>query len=512
MIRRLLTSRGPSLARALALGACLPLGFAPLALWWLPPLLFAGLLLLLCGPPTRERALRAFSFGFGAFVTGTYWLYISLHDFGGLAPPIAGGVVLLLILIMALYHAVWILLCSLVPGRALAWQCLAVLPAGWTLIEWLRGWLFSGFPWLSVGYSQIDGPLAVWAPVLGVHGISLLVMLIAGAFVVLLAGALRARLAGLLVLGLIAGGTVLLGEVQWTTPTGDPLQVALVQGGITQDRKWLAEELESTEALYGKLTIGLKEPDLIIWPEAAIPALAHEVEDYLKAFAELAKARHQTIVLGILTYEFDTNAFHNSLLMIGEGAGLYHKRHLVPFGEYFPVPDFIRNMLRMMNLPYQDIDAGAAHQLPLQMPGVALAPTICYEDVFGTELRSFLPAAGLLVNVSNDAWFGDSIAPHQHLQMARFRALETGRYMLRSTNTGITAIIDEQGRVRKRGKQFGVAIVSASAQPFSGATPWVRFGNVPMLSACLLLLLLPVVCSRVLRIASDDQAIPRGVR
>lgn len=502
VIRRLLNSRG--LLLALAGGACLPLGFAPFALWWLAPLLFAGLFLLQDGQPTRERALRAFGFGFGAFVTGTYWLYISIHDFGGLAPPIAGGIVLLLILIMALYHAVWSLLCSLVPGRARAWQCLAVLPAGWTLIEWLRGWLFGGFPWLSVGYSQIDGPLAVWAPLLGVHGVSLLVLLIAGALVVLLVGTLRARLAGLLVVGLIVGGTIWLDELQWTTPHGDPLQVALVQGGITQDRKWLAEELESTQALYSKLTIALDKPDLIIWPEAAIPALAHEVEDYLTAFAELARARHQTIVLGILSYEFDTGAFHNSLLMIGEGAGLYHKRHLVPFGEYFPVPDFIRNMLRMMNLPYQDIDAGLPRQSPLRMPGVALAPTICYEDVFGTELRSFLPAAGLLVNVSNDAWFGDSVAPHQHLQMARFRALETGRYMLRSTNTGITAIIDERGRVIERGKQFGVAIVSGAAQPFSGATPWARLGNTPVLGACLVLLLLPVVMGRRRGIAPED--------
>jgi apolipoprotein N-acyltransferase len=490
VIRRLLISRGRFLA--LAAGACLPLSFAPFSFWWLAPLLFAGLLLLLDGASTRERALRAFSFGFGAFVAGTWWLYISIHDFGGLAAPLAGGVVLLLILIMGLYHVAWILLCSLVRCELRVWQFLAILPAGWTLIEWLRGWLFSGFPWLSVGYGQIDGPLAAWAPLLGVHGISLLVLLCAGALALLLAGELRTRLAGLLVLGLIGGGTVLVGGQQWTVPVGEPLDVALLQGGITQDRKWLAEELESTKALYSELSIGLDQADLIIWPEAAIPALAHEVQDYLTAFAELARARKQTIVLGILTYEFDTDAFYNSLLMIGEGAGLYNKRHLVPFGEYFPVPGFIRNMLRLMNLPYQDINAGAARQSPLRMPGVALAPTICYEDVFGTELRSFLPEAGLLINVSNDAWFGDSIAPHQHLQMARFRALEAGRYMLRSTNTGITAIIDARGRVLERGQQFGVAVVTGSAQPFSGATPWVRFGNVPVLAVCLLLLLLPV--------------------
>ena len=200
--RRLLMSRGRLLAAVT--GACVPLGFAPFAFWWLTPLLFAGLFLLLDGQALRERMLRAFGFGFGAFVTGTYWLYISIHDFGGLAAPRLPVLVLLLILIMALYHAAWVLLCNLVPGRATAWQCLAVLPAGWTLVEWLRGWLLGGFPWLSVGYGQIDGPLAAWAPLLGVHGLSLLVMLIAGAIAVLLTGVFRLRLVALCVLGLLA--------------------------------------------------------------------------------------------------------------------------------------------------------------------------------------------------------------------------------------------------------------------------------------------------------------------
>jgi apolipoprotein N-acyltransferase len=282
------------------------------------------------------------------------------------------------------------------------------------------------------------------------------------------------------------------------------MDVALVQGGIAQDRKWLLEELETTKELFRDLTLELDEADLIIWPEAAIPALAHEEEDFLRSLSELMKARNQELILGILTFDFGTGEFRNSLLAMGGSTGVYHKRHLVPFGEYFPVPDFIRNVLRLMNLPYTDIAPGLEGQRPLMARGVALAPSICYEDAFGNELRDFLPEAGLLVNVSNDGWFGDSIAPHQHLQMARFRALESGRYMLRSTNTGITAVIDASGRVVGQGEQFRAVVVSATVQPRRGATPWVRFGNWPVLGTSVLLLV--VAAAPVRQLASRRSA------
>ncbi len=463
--------------------------FAPFALWWLAPLLLAVILLLMEGASRRERALRGFWFGVGMFTTGTYWLYISVHDFGGVIAPLAVVICGALILLMAAYLAAWGYLSGLVSTGHPVWQFLAVMPASWVGVEWLRGWLFSGFPWLSLGYGQIDGPLAVWAPVLGVHGVSLLVMLGAGALAVLLVGPQRGRIAGLGVLAVGAVLTALLTGRDWTVPAGAPLEVALVQGGISQDRKWLLEELETTKTLFRNLTLELDKADLIIWPEAAIPALAHEEEEYLRGLAELMKARQQELVLGILTFDFGTGEFRNSLLTLGGSTGVYHKRHLVPFGEYFPVPDFVRNVLRLMNLPYTDITPGLDGQRPLLAQGVALAPSICYEDAFGTELRDFLPEAGLLINVSNDGWFGDSIAPHQHLQMARFRALESGRFMLRSTNTGITAVIDPLGTVIQQGPQFKAVVVSATVQPRQGATPWVRFGNGPVLTVSILLLL-----------------------
>lgn len=485
----------PGRALALGAGAALPLSFAPFGYWWLAPLLVALLFLLLAFESSRERLYRGYWFGVGAFATGTWWLYNSIHDIGGLAPPFAIALCLALILLMATYTGAWGLLSAALPRAHRGWQPLAVMPGSWVLVEWVRSWLFTGFPWLSLGYGQVDGPLAAWAPLAGVHGVSLIVALLAGALAALVAGDRSARMAAVALLVAIGLGTAALQGRDWTGPTGDPLQVALVQGGISQDRKWRPEELEYTRALFRELTVGLPEADLIVWPEAAIPALAHEEAEFLRGIDELAKARGQTLILGILTFDFATGEFRNSLLTLGEGDRIYHKRHLVPFGEFFPVPDFVRNVLRLMNLPYTDITPGLKGQLPLIARGIDLAPSICYEDVFGTELRDFLPGAGLLVNVSNDGWFGDSIAPHQHLEMARFRALESGRYMLRSTNTGVTAVIDHRGQIVSRGPQFMAVVVTAEVRARTGATPWVRFGNVPVLAVALGLCVLPLAWS-----------------
>lgn len=487
MLRRFLTVRGRFVAAGA--GALLTLSFSPFNLWWLAPLTVALLFTVLEGASLRERSLRAFWFGIGSFSTGTYWLYISLHFFGGLAPPIAAALCAALILLMSTYLAGWGYLSGLLAPREPVWQFLAVLPALWVVVEWLRGWLLTGFPWLSLGYGQLEGPLAVWAPVLGLYGVSLLLVLGAGALAAVVAAAHGGRIAGVSFLAGLMLLTWFFAGVEWTAPVGKPLNVSLVQGGISQSRKWLPEELANTKALFLNLTLKLDRADLIVWPEAAIPALAHEEEEFLTLLRKLMRARQQELILGMLTFDEKTGEFRNSLLAIGSEQSVYHKRHLVPFGEYFPVPDFIRSALRFMNLPYTDISKGPENQEALRIKGVLLAPSICYEDAFGNELRAFLPRAALLVNVSNDGWFGASIAPHQHLQMARYRALEAGRFMLRSTNTGITAIIDPFGRVVSQGAQFKAAVVSARVQPREGATPWVKFGNGPVLGICALLLL-----------------------
>jgi apolipoprotein N-acyltransferase len=363
-------------------------------------------------------------------------------------------------------------------------------PASYVLTEWLRGWTLSGFPWLSVGYGQIDGPLAAWAPIGGVYAVSLVTAVLGGIVLTLVSGTARDRALAAMVAVVVALSTWALSGRDWTVPEGKPLRVALVQGAIPQLLKWEPGEQRATLELYASLTVALHERDLVVWPEAAIPVPDDLVPEYLSDLARLAESRNWQLLVGILTHDPQSDEYRNSLLALGRERGVYHKRHLVPFGEYFPVPDMVRSWMRLMNLPYSDIAPGKPQQPLLRAHGVGLAPTICYEDAFGAEQLGFLPAAGLLVNVSNDAWFGDTIAPHQHLQMARMRSLETGRYLVRSTNTGITAIIDHRGNVRATIPSFEPEVLTGVAQPYSGATPYVRAGNYPVVLTCLLILVL----------------------
>jgi apolipoprotein N-acyltransferase len=481
----------PLAGRAVAAlaGAALPLAFAPFDLF---PVAIASLAVLFWTwrAPPREAAWRGFWFGAAAFAAGTWWLYVSVRLVGGTPLPVAllllGG----LVAIMAAWIAAAGWLAARLASRSLPLAACGAMPAAWVLGEWLRGWALTGFPWLSVGYGQIDGPLAPWAPVAGVYGVSLVAALLAGALLVLVTGGNRDRGVASAVVLAVALATWAAGVPRWTVPDGAPLRVSLVQGAVPQLLKWQPGERRATMELYRSMTEGLGDADLVVWPEAAIPAPDDLVAGYLDELRALAHGRGAQLLVGILTHDEEADRYFNSLLALGEPAGAYHKRHLVPFGEFFPVPPFVRSWMRMMNLPYSDIARGDARQRPLYARGVALAPTICYEDAYGAEQLVFQPEAGVLVNVSNDAWFGDTLAPHQHLQIARMRALETGRPMVRSTNTGITALIDERGGVTATVPQFRPAVLAGEVQPFAGATPYARSGNLPALAVALALVAL----------------------
>jgi apolipoprotein N-acyltransferase len=354
---------------------------------------------------------------------------------------------------------------------------LLFLPCAWVLIEWLRGWLFSGFPWLSLGYAFTDSWLAGYAPVAGVYGISLAAAMLAGAGVALVRGNFATRVLAVLLAAAVLGGGLLLSRVSWVAPLDRELRVALVQGAVPQDRKWLLEQLEPTKDLYRDLSLPYLDYDLIVWPEAAIPSMVDAEYEYLEQMRTEAGERGAAIMLGMLEYEPDSGSYFNSLLVLGEPPSIYRKRHLVPFGEYFPVPEFVREWMRLMSLPYVDISKGSSRPEPLEVAGLYAAASICYEDAFGNEQRVFLPQANLLVNVSNDAWFGDSIAPHQHLQIARMRAIEAGRFMLRATNTGVSAVIAPDGRLLGVSPQFETDVLTASIRPYTGATPYVLIGD-----------------------------------
>jgi len=264
----------------------------------------------------------------------------------------------------------------------------------------------------------------------------------------------------------------------------------MVQGAVGQDEKWLDTALAPTRELYLALTEPHWGADLVIWPEAAIPALLHQETDFIQGLDARARASGSELLLGILERDPVRGQYHNILLALGGTPEIYRKRQLVPFGEYFPVPAFVRRWMRLMNLPYTDFAPGRPDPSPMTLAGVRVAPTICYEDAFGAQQRVFFPGAELLVNVSNDAWFGDTVAPHQHLQIARMRAMETGRWMLRATNNGVTAVIDPRGRVTQRSRQFVTAVVETEVTPMRGLTPWLRYGDWPLAALAAVLVLL----------------------
>jgi apolipoprotein N-acyltransferase len=326
-------------------------------------------------------------------------------------------------------------------------------------------------------------------PLAGVYGVSLAVAAAGGALSwLLLAPALRA---GLTLLGVLAGAALFtaIGARPWTHPTGELMRVALVQGNVPQDQKWLPQMRVPTLQRY----LALSEPhfgvDLLVWPETALPGHLRMMAPFLEQLDQRAQASGSAVLVGVPEYAGEPPRAYNSVRLVGSARGSYRKRHLVPFGEYLPLDVVLRPITRALGIPVSDFASGAARQQPMVVAGHRVAVFICYEIAFGGEVIASLPEAGVLITVSNDAWFGDSLGPHQHLQMARARALETGRELLRSTNTGITALIDHRGRTVARLPQFQAAALAGRVSPRAGATPYVRAGDWPALGLCVLVLL-----------------------
>jgi apolipoprotein N-acyltransferase len=406
-----------------------------------------------------------FCFGLGFFLAGVSWVYVSLHDVGGMAAPIAAVATLLFCIWLALFPALTGYLCRRLASADF-WKNTLLLAGIWTLTEWLRGWLFTGFPWLALGYAQTPpSPLAGFAAVLGVYGIGFLAALIAAAF----APDWRRKSAWALLL-VLAGGGALLRGMDWTQPIGKPLAVSLLQGNVPQSLKWEPERLSLSIDTYVRLAQA-HPAALTVLPETAIPLFFNDLpRETLQALTQ-----HGDVLLGIAV-RHRAGGYVNGAVALGAGSvQSYAKRHLVPFGEYVP-PGFAW-FFNLVRIPMSDFSAGPAVQAPLRIADQHIAPNICYEDLFGDEIIAALPQATLLINLSNTAWFGDSLAQPQHLQIARMRALETGRTMLRATNTGITAAIAPDGRVLAALPPFGAGALRIEAQGFTGFTPYARWGN-----------------------------------
>jgi apolipoprotein N-acyltransferase len=468
---------------ALCAGGALAAAFAPLNLWPLAVLCPAVLMWLWQDAVPREAARLGFCFSFATFAAGTYWLYISIHGFGHAPLWVAFGLMLGLVGIMGLYQAALGYAVARWLPRGGAARYLLALPAAWLLVEWWRGWFLSGFSWLSLGYSQTDTWLAGFAPVAGVYGISLLLLLCAGALTALLCGGPRLRLPALLAFGAPWLIGAALYHHAWTHAAGAPVNVALVQGAIPQDEKWLDSNHDYTLALYKRLTESvIGKAALIVWPESATADVANDLVPYINALYGEARVRGSALVMGVLRAERAPDGhtrYYNSVLALGDQVSWYDKHHLVPFAEFFPVPQFVRAWLRLMSLPYSDFTPGAALQPPLPVAHLELGTTICYEDAYGSSMLAVLPRADVLVNVTNDAWFGHSSARHQHFQIARMRALEAGRYMIRAANDGISGVIGPQGEVIEKAAEFVPLTLVLQVVPYAGLTPYAHVGNWP---------------------------------
>jgi len=468
----------PRLLTAAVLGAAGVLAFAPCALFWLAPAVWLGLFLLLrAAASVRQAALTGFVFGLGFFLCGVSWVYVSLSVFGGMPWWLAGLAAFLFCAALALFPA----LAGAAFKRwqpAADWQQALYFAALVTGADWLRGWLFTGFPWLALGYSQTPpSPLAGFAPLLGVYGLSLLAVL-SGAL-------LLCRWRGALAVGLTLLAGFALREAQWTTPDGEPITVALIQGNVSQEMKFRPDSLYRTLDLYRQL-IEAHPAQLTLLPETAIPTFFDRLPTPWIEALQTAAARHGgDLILGTLTG--DEARYWNSALSLGRSPPQsYSKSHLVPFGETIP-PGFSW-FLRLAAIPMSSFERGPQQQAPLTVAGRRVAVNICYEDAFGEEIIRALPQAGILANLSNTAWFGDSLAQPQHLQIARLRALESGRPMLRATNTGMTAIITPDGAVTAQLPSFTTGALQAEVTAYQGLTPYARFGNAPALALTALLL------------------------
>jgi len=470
-----------ALLLALLAGMALPLAFSPFDWWWLGLLCPAILFAIGASAPSGIARRAAYLFGLGFYGVGVSWVYISMDRYGHSGPVLAALLTILLVAFLALFPVacVWLARCLRQGSGFLA--LVVAFPAAWVLLEWVRVWLFTGFPWLLLGYSQTDGPLQPLAPVFGVLGLSLVLSCLAGVLAWLWLVPQPRRIAtGLLLVALTLSGARLL-DHEWTEAAGEPLSVVLIQGNVSQDQKWSPEFLQTTLDRYRDLTRAHWGVDLIVWPEAAVPNWYHRVaHDYLEPLAAEGAAHGTELVLGIPFMDLNTGDAYNSIISLGADSGLYHKRHLVPFGEYVPLRDVLGPALDILGAPMSDFQAGTA-STTLPAAGYDMGASICYEVVFSQEVAEALPAAKMLINISNDAWFGDSLAPHQHLQMARMRSLETGRSMLRATNTGISVVIDHKGRIVARAPQFEIASLEAEATPRQGATPYVRWLDYPVL-------------------------------
>lgn len=468
---------------AFALGTLLPFSFAPYHVWPLQLLSVALFYFSIQSLSPKTALWRGWWFGFGTYAAGVSWVYISIHVYSN-TPQIPAFVLTLIFVAGLAWFFAIMTYCYQKWFANKPWGFLS-FAAVWVGFEWIRSWFLTGFPWLYLGDAHINTWLAGWAPVFGVYAISFIIALSA-AYVINQWGNRQFKQHAVLLSPWLFG--VLLSFIPWTEPVKTS-QVVAIQANIAQERKWLSEEIYPTLEKYRSATEEHWQADVVLWPETAITVLHHQAKEYLKFLDESGKENSTAIITGIPyqqgPQEAYPGAYHNSILGLGLADGIYHKQKLVPFGEYMPLPDSWRPLLGFFNIAMSQFRPGHADQIGLKYESdelsYGIAPFICYEVVYPDFAAKMAKDSGLLVTISNDAWFGHSIGPKQHLGIARMRALENGRYLLRATNTGITALIDHKGQVVEQLPQFEYGILQADAHIMQGNTPFMIWRSWPVL-------------------------------
>lgn len=478
---------------ALFFGAVAVFAFAPFNAWIAMFIAFSGLIALIANMPAKKAALIAFCWGLGFFGAGVHWIYISLLQYGNFPTTVAVLIVFFLVCYLSLYPALFSYLLQKLTRPYSFIQLVVAVPALWQITEFLRGWIFNGFSWLQLGYSQLNSFLRVYIPIFGVNFLSLFIPLLCGSFIYLfhMRKTIKRKQCCFVLFGIFCFGLVTwsLSLISWTkTDPTRSANFALIQGNIKQSIKWRPEQLNKTLKNYHYLTEAyLPISDILIWPEAAITDAEIKQQSYLLELDRLAKHHNSSIAIGIIDANYSKHGTQilNSLIVLGDktpyqypSKNRYNKRHLIPFGEYIPLSKWLKPIAQYLNIPMAKMSAGRDTQPQLVMQGFKFASVICYEIILPELVwSSFKSDTDFLLTVSNDAWFGDSIAPWQHLQMAQARAMEFGRPLLRSTNDGITVAINQYGKVIKKLPQFKQAVLTINLSPAIGTTPFSLWGT-----------------------------------
>lgn len=472
-------------------GILFTLAFAPFNHGYLAPLALMIAFVTWHKATLKQALLRGYLFGLGSFGLGVSWVFVSMHDFGGANSLISS-------LLTAVFIAFW----SLFPALAAFISVkltpnsnnLITLPSVWILMEYFRGQIvLDGFPWLLGAYSQLELPLSGYIPIVGVYGTGLLLALSASIGLAICFNNKR-RLPLSLALVVVWGAGAVLQTINWTHAIGDPIRVSLIQGNISQDQKWQPDNLQKTLHLYKTMTEAHWESAIIVWPETAIPAYLSDVYDYfLLPLSQVAQAHHSDLVISVPARGQTEDEKYNAVITLGKKPGMYRKDHLLPFGEYLPWQPVSGFLLGQLNIRLGIFTPGGVNQPLLEAGGYPFITSICYEDAFGDAALHGLPDAAFLINVTNDGWFGDTIEPHQHLQIARMRALETGRFLLRSTNTGATAVVGPGGEIISQAPLFKTTVLTDFITPMGGITPYTKIGNKPIILITILLLIGPII-------------------